>query len=357
MTLFEPIWMQAGGADPDIDYSAVADRALLAGIWRSEGVIRHGASGASALKVSQRAAGANFSVDVAPGYAVIEGDDVSGQGLYMCWSDAIVNVTIPAPPVSGSRTHRIVAQVRDKLHEASWSTYDWSPVLVEDTSGVTPAIPDSAIPLARVTVNAGDVSVVDGVKLPDDRINAMTLLGRPAVVGADADRPKNPVDGEIIRRSDKGCLEIAISGAWYEIVWSTGGPAWSTYTPTWTAVSNPAIGNGTRPGRYTRKGRSVEVSGKIIMGSTTTYGSGQYVVGLPVQAYEADDGQVLNLQMRDVSTGNLYAGHARILTGGLTASCWVQSTNADLNGLSQGGPITLATGDIIRWWGTYEAAS
>jgi hypothetical protein len=101
----------------------------------------------------------------------------------------------------------------------------------------------------------------------------------------------------------------------------------------------------------------VFVSAKIITGSTTTYGSGQYILSLPVTAYDADDGQVLGLQLRDVSSGQLYAGQARILSGGTTASLWLQGPNEDLDSFSQGGPITLATGDIIRIFGSYEAAA
>jgi hypothetical protein len=63
---------------------------------------------------------------------------------------------------------------------------------------------------------------------------------------------------------------------------------WTTYTPAWTAsTTNPDIGNGTITGRYKAIGKTVFVSVKINMGATTTYGTGQWRVSLPVDAFSA----------------------------------------------------------------------
>lgn len=57
------------------------------------------------------------------------------------------------------------------------------------------------------------------------------------------------------------------------------------YTPVWTAtVTNPSIGNGTLSGRYSRSGGVVTVSGQIVIGSTTTTGSGIWRISLPITA-------------------------------------------------------------------------
>lgn len=54
------------------------------------------------------------------------------------------------------------------------------------------------------------------------------------------------------------------------------------YIPTWYgSVSNPAIGNGTILGRYHRRGRLVTLWLRVLMGSTTTYGSGLWSFSLP----------------------------------------------------------------------------
>lgn len=55
-----------------------------------------------------------------------------------------------------------------------------------------------------------------------------------------------------------------------------------TYTPTWTgSVVNPALGNGTIKGRYTRNGNLITVFIDLTMGSLTTYGTGAWFFSLP----------------------------------------------------------------------------
>jgi hypothetical protein len=59
--------------------------------------------------------------------------------------------------------------------------------------------------------------------------------------------------------------------------------AWTTYVPTWTASGTaPAIGTGTRSGWYQRIGKTVLVNISFTMGSTTTFGTGTYSIGLPL---------------------------------------------------------------------------
>lgn len=70
------------------------------------------------------------------------------------------------------------------------------------------------------------------------------------------------------------------------------GQTWDTYTPTWTgSVSNPAIGNGTLTGRYRRRGTSLNLRISVIPGSTTTFGSGVYTLGLPSGMSAATGGE------------------------------------------------------------------
>lgn len=154
MTLVRPLFMQAASGDTALEYSALDVRDLLHVLVATEGVV-------SGLRVAQRAAGANMSVDVASGVAVITGDDVTSQGKYQCTSTATENVTVPAAPGSGTRVHRVVARVKDKLHNGTWTTYEWTLELLADTGSGTPATPASAVSLATVSVSAGQVSVLD----------------------------------------------------------------------------------------------------------------------------------------------------------------------------------------------------
>ncbi|WP_433234020.1 hypothetical protein [Actinomadura nitritigenes] len=212
MTLLRPFLMQPGGTDPVMPYDAIDVREMLRGIIRGDGILVPDIA-AGGLKVSQRAAGANFSVDVAAGRAAVFGDDVANQGVYLIESTGVVNVTVPSPPASGSRTHRVVAQVRDKLHNGAWTSYDWLPLLLEDTGAGTPALPGSAIALGRVTVTAGQSSVTDA-NIVDDRVSANLAPARFASVFTDSLRPPNPYNGEIIFRSDQGLLEFYTGSTW-----------------------------------------------------------------------------------------------------------------------------------------------
>lgn len=137
---------------------------MFAAFVRTEGCF-----GAGALKVHQRSAGADMSVDVDPGSAAVIGDDIAGQGTYIVSSAAVVNVTIPAAPATGTRTHRVVARVRDKLHNAGWTTYDSIIEVLADTGAGTPAEPPSAITLATVAVTAGQSNVTDA-NITDQRL-------------------------------------------------------------------------------------------------------------------------------------------------------------------------------------------
>jgi hypothetical protein len=208
MTLQRPLFMQAAGGDTAFSYAALATRQMYDIAYATEGVVSLG------LQVTQRGAGANMSVDVAAGSCVIFGDDVSGQGKYMCVNDAgALNVVVPAAPVSGTRIHRVVARIKDKLHNGTWTTYEWTIELLADTGSGTPALPASAISLARVTVVAGQVTVVTA-NITDDRTSALLAPARPLQVASDAGRVPNPVAGEMSWRTDKGYSEVYTGSSW-----------------------------------------------------------------------------------------------------------------------------------------------
>lgn len=61
--------------------------------------------------------------------------------------------------------------------------------------------------------------------------------------------------------------------------------AWAAYTPTWTSTGTaPAVGNGAIAGEYAKVGRLVTVRLSLDTGSTTTYGTGNYIFSLPLAA-------------------------------------------------------------------------
>lgn len=58
---------------------------------------------------------------------------------------------------------------------------------------------------------------------------------------------------------------------------------WQTYSPVWNALGiNPVIGNGTLTGRYVQHGKTCTVVISLVAGSTTTFGTLQTTMSLPV---------------------------------------------------------------------------
>jgi hypothetical protein len=81
-----------------------------------------------------------------------------------------------------------------------------------------------------------------------------------------------------------------------------------SFTPTWTAsVTNPVLGNGTLEGKYMRVGKQCFAKYRLVAGSTTTFGSGEWVFGLPFAAQL--DGINIGMIAGGYSEDNAVAGH------------------------------------------------
>lgn len=182
MALHKPWMMTPASGDPALDYSQAEFRNLLYALQASA----HGSFGVegvatkNAFLVSQRGAGANFSVDIAAGTAFVTDDDITSGGVYGLWLDAVYNLATPAAPASGTRVHRVVLQLRNKSENGTYTTYDFLPVLLQDTGAGTPAEPASAITVALVSIAAGQASV-QNANITDQRPYAGTIrLVKPA---------------------------------------------------------------------------------------------------------------------------------------------------------------------------------
>lgn len=131
------------------------------------------------------------------------------------------------------------------------------------------------------------------------------------------------------------------------------GDSWASYTPQWIgATTNPVIGNGTLAGNYMQAGKLVHFRIRVVMGTTTTYGSGAWTFGLPVAAVIGTDSAIdCSVFLRDISVGTRALRTAYMNTTTLIAPC--DSAGALVN---SGAPWAWATGDIVSIAGTYEAA-
>ncbi len=163
------------------DHTAENDRSLITSVFGS----REGVLGSGDLLVAQRAAGANMSVDVAIGRAVILGDNSpTVQGTYHVWNDAVKNVVISAASGVNPRKDIVVAIVRDAFY--SGATNAWALEVVTGTaaaSPVEPALPSNAIKLALVDVPTSAASILTA-NITDKRPRAVALGGTTVCTSA-----------------------------------------------------------------------------------------------------------------------------------------------------------------------------
>lgn len=154
-----PTWLQNGV------YSARMDRNLV-DIFFTEGVVNPGGGDYEVVETSPT----SNSVAIGAGRAVITGDDEPNQGKYLCVNETVLNLLCSAAPVSDQRIDLVVLRVNDSV--AGGPAGDNATIQVIDgtpsVSPVTPALPDTAIPLAEILRTAGD-TFIDNSMITDLR--------------------------------------------------------------------------------------------------------------------------------------------------------------------------------------------
>lgn len=118
-----------------------------------------------------------------------------------------------------------------------------------------------------------------------------------------------------------------------------------SYTSTWAAAGGaPALNNGTSYAFEQREGGMITVDIGVNMGSTTTYGTGEYSFTLPRAASGSSNffGTVL---LFDSSANTYYTGVALIAAG---ASVLTMATHLAISTVTQAVPFTFAQNDFIR---------
>lgn len=137
-------------------------------------VPQEGVWGAGDLKVSQRGAGANMSVDVAAGAAFVKGDTGTRQGIYHLVNDGVVNLAVPAAHGSLPRVDQVIARIFDSSVSGGSDTPTLSilqgtatasaqcadPTAASYRAGAA-ALPSDAIRLADIHVPATDTTITD----------------------------------------------------------------------------------------------------------------------------------------------------------------------------------------------------
>lgn len=159
--------------------------------------VREGVLDAGDLAVTQRGAGPNMSVDVAPGVVWVQGDDSPLQPTYRCYNDATVNLAVDAAHGSQDRVDRVVAEVRDAVF--SGVSTDWRIRVITGTpsgSPTAPALPSNAVTLATILVPASDTSIENN-QITDGRPRAQ-LGAVGGMVPVVSSLPPSPHDGMVV---------------------------------------------------------------------------------------------------------------------------------------------------------------
>lgn len=127
--------------------------------------------------------------------------------------------------------------------------------------------------------------------------------------------------------------------------------AWTAYSPSWTALTtNPAIGDGAITARFMQVGKTVFVAGRILMGSTTTFGTGAWRLSLPVTAQNSING-----------AGSVWFFDASVAGNRKPGAIWhgtasLMAFSGDTGDVDATNPFTWAATDQLRFTLTYEAA-
>lgn len=127
------------------------------------------------------------------------------------------------------------------------------------------------------------------------------------------------------------------------------GDPWTSYTPVLTTSGTaPSLGNGTLTGTYSAAGKRIAFKVKLVVGSTTSLGTGELRFTFPVTALTGETGGVTGYVSR---SGPAYWG--LLAVGFAVDRLRMISGNSLVTGTF---PTTLTTSDILVVGGTYEAA-
>jgi hypothetical protein len=157
LTVTSPPWQQVNM--PALDLRRYLGCGLVEGV-----------TSATDLVAVQRAAGANMSVDIGAGEALIQGDSISFQGRYYVLNDATFNLTgFSAAHATLPRIDRVTLRIRDAFHGDAANDVSFQIITGTATSGATlanltgaGAVPASQLLLANVLIPAAATSITTG---------------------------------------------------------------------------------------------------------------------------------------------------------------------------------------------------
>lgn len=185
------MYMQNVGAP---QYPALLDRTFIQYVFRSTERVLTG------LVASQKAGTADNTIDITPGVAVVMGDDVARQGMYLTISDDAIwtagktNLALPAKPGSLQRYDRVFLRIRDAQALGSGvnndAVFDYASGATASSNPPLPTIPPSCLPLWRILRDATETAILNAA-ITDEAVRSPYPYGSgdnpPTLIGAPGD--------------------------------------------------------------------------------------------------------------------------------------------------------------------------
>lgn len=353
-----PLWMEnAGPVHHAEQYRRLFERLVGYDFATSPGTGAGGVARPGDLAVTERGAGANMSVDVAAGGALVKGNEPGEiPGAWWSFNDAVTNLPLSAAHGSQGRFDLIGLQIRDSEYGGVLDD-DARLVVVEGTPSGTPAEPSLALmpnflTLARVTVGAAVGSITNSDIL--DRRRMLAMLGGTIVCTSSTRPTLNVFEGMVIYESDtnRQCV--------YD------GTGWLILSEPWQAISPVLAQGGTvataGAGTFAQQRRSnglLEFEfGLVVSGSGSAATTIQ--ITMPT-ASSRTTGVVGPGYISDTSANRVFRGTARLVTAATIDILWDRTFGLEALGLDSADPdsltnpaqMALAAGDSVHVRGVY----
>ncbi|WP_020393475.1 hypothetical protein [Kribbella catacumbae] len=202
-----------------------------------------------------------------------------------------------------------------------------------------------AAPTAPVNMGGQKLTGLGAPTVGDDAATRQFAVDQVAGLITDPDAPSTVAFGA------GGAVGVSSKAARADHTHPFPATAWDSYVPTWLTSGNaPSLGNGTLTGAYKQLGKLVTFRIRILMGSTTTYGTGEWRLSYPVGAATSPVGGLSGYVFR---SGPQYWG---LIGVGFATNSFRMIGSAG-NALVTGtAPVAFAAGDELLIGGTYEAA-
>lgn len=350
MVATDPTWL------PSLSYDETELRKMDSALVMADGTalgsragIRPGDPG---LAVSLAGTTVNVTAGTATCYR-------STQGVYRTQLAATSPGTLSAANASFSRIDLVYLRVWDTSVDST-GLRKADTVYLAGTASASPVAPTPGateiyIPLATITVPSTGGGGT-GAATVSSAVRQLTVApGGILPVSTAADIAASGLyAGQVRYNTVSGGLEI-----WTGSAWQAQG-VWTSFTPTWTAPTNPTLGNGTLVTRWCRVGRMITWMGTLTLGSTSNGGTGIWNMSLPVTpasgaGIPAWRGAASYFKPGD----NDYQGQSVISPGGTVVDFVVKTSSSaqSFSNVSNTVPVAAASTNALTWSITYEAAT